>query len=138
MRKDIAVTVKYYDVEWYVEGTYYPAHYSARENGQPIEPDEPECIEIDVFICHDGGQTLIPFAALDEDFVYSLGEKALEAYKQSMGAAAEDYEEPLYPCDDCGKLRTKSEGGTTFTVCEDCWDKHYAKMKKEMGKLKEK
>lgn len=30
-----------------------------------------------------------------------------------------------YPCQDCGKLRTKDEGGTTFTVCDECWDKHY-------------
>jgi hypothetical protein len=33
--------------------------------------------------------------------------------------------EPLYPCQDCGKLRTKSEGGTIFTVCDECWDKNY-------------
>jgi len=32
-------------------------------------------------------------------------------------------EEKKYPCDRCGKLRTKDEGGTTFTVCDDCWDK---------------
>lgn len=31
--------------------------------------------------------------------------------------------EPLYPCEDCGTLRTKAEGGTTFTVCDACWDK---------------
>lgn len=31
--------------------------------------------------------------------------------------------EPTYPCTSCGKLRTKAEGGTTFTVCETCWDK---------------
>ena len=30
---------------------------------------------------------------------------------------------PLYPCEDCGTLRTKAEGGTTFTVCDACWDK---------------
>ena len=30
-----------------------------------------------------------------------------------------------YPCEDCGALRTKAEGGTTFTVCDDCWDKKY-------------
>lgn len=29
---------------------------------------------------------------------------------------------PLYPCEKCGKLRTKAEGGTTFTVCDTCWD----------------
>jgi hypothetical protein len=33
--------------------------------------------------------------------------------------------EPLYPCDDCGTMRTKAEGGTTFTVCDACWQKHY-------------
>ncbi len=34
-------------------------------------------------------------------------------------------ETKLYPCADCGTLRTKEEGGTTFTVCDECWDKHY-------------
>jgi hypothetical protein len=33
--------------------------------------------------------------------------------------------EPLYPCDECGTMRTKAEGGTTFTVCDACWEKHY-------------
>lgn len=28
-----------------------------------------------------------------------------------------------YPCIKCGKLRTKEEGGTTFTGCDTCWDK---------------
>lgn len=31
----------------------------------------------------------------------------------------------FYPCADCGCWRTKSEGGTTFTVCDECWSKHY-------------
>jgi hypothetical protein len=31
-------------------------------------------------------------------------------------------EEPLYPCDKCGTLRTKSQGGTVFTVCDTCWE----------------
>ncbi len=30
--------------------------------------------------------------------------------------------EQLYACNDCGVLRTKAEGGTVFTVCDDCWD----------------
>jgi len=30
--------------------------------------------------------------------------------------------EPIYPCDRCGVLRTKAQGGTVFTVCDDCWD----------------
>ena len=35
-----------------------------------------------------------------------------------------------YPCNDCGKLRTKAEGGTTFTVCDECWEKKYPKERK--------
>lgn len=27
----------------------------------------------------------------------------------------------IYPCDMCGVLRSKNEGGTVFTVCDDCW-----------------
>jgi len=34
-----------------------------------------------------------------------------------------DSTEPTYPCKSCGKPRTKAEGGTTFTVCDACWDK---------------
>ena len=35
--------------------------------------------------------------------------------------------ETLYPCatKECKAMRTKEEGGTTFTVCDDCWDKLY-------------
>jgi len=33
--------------------------------------------------------------------------------------------ERIYPCDDCGVLRSKNEGGTIFTFCDGCWDKHY-------------
>lgn len=29
--------------------------------------------------------------------------------------------EKTYPCDKCGKPRTKAEGGTTFTICDECW-----------------
>ena len=35
--------------------------------------------------------------------------------------------ETTYPCDDCGTMRTKAEGGTTFTVCDACWDRLYRK-----------
>jgi len=37
-------------------------------------------------------------------------------------------EEEQYPCDECGELRTKSEGGTTFTICDKCWEKHVTKV----------
>lgn len=33
----------------------------------------------------------------------------------------------IYPCDDCGKMRSKAEGGTVFTVCDVCWEKRYGK-----------
>jgi len=36
-----------------------------------------------------------------------------------------------YPCTECGKLRTKDEGGTTFTLCDECWEKHYGKQPTE-------
>jgi len=34
-------------------------------------------------------------------------------------------QEEMYPCKECGKLRTKDEGGTTFTVCDECWEKSH-------------
>ena len=38
---------------------------------------------------------------------------------KSLGPTLEDRK---YPCDKCGKLRSKAEGGTVFTVCDECWD----------------
>jgi len=38
-----------------------------------------------------------------------------------------ELEEKKYPCVDCGKLRTAGEGGTTFTVCDECWRKAHPK-----------
>ena len=35
--------------------------------------------------------------------------------------------ERIYPCCDCGKMRSKDEGGTTFSCCDECWDKQYPK-----------
>jgi hypothetical protein len=51
--------------------------------------------------------------------------KAADLINKEKPASAEK----LYPCKDCGTLRTKAEGGTTFTVCDDCWEKHYKKEK---------
>lgn len=34
--------------------------------------------------------------------------------------------EKIYPCEDCGILRSKEEGATIFTVCDECWNKHYS------------
>lgn len=30
-----------------------------------------------------------------------------------------------WPCYKCGKQRTKAEGGSIFTLCDSCWDKHF-------------
>jgi hypothetical protein len=37
--------------------------------------------------------------------------------------------ETLYPCayPGCAMMRTKDEGGTTFTVCDKHWDEHYSR-----------
>lgn len=31
-------------------------------------------------------------------------------------------DDKIYPCAKCGTMRSKAEGGTVFTVCDDCWD----------------
>lgn len=35
----------------------------------------------------------------------------------------------IYPCADCGLLRSEDEGGKIFTVCDICWDKHHSTTK---------
>ncbi len=50
-----------------------------------------------------------------------------EAIDTLIAHASQPQEGEKYPCKDCGKLRTKAEGGTTFTLCDECWDKHYKK-----------
>ena len=40
-------------------------------------------------------------------------------------------EERIYPCSMCGKLRSKDEGGTTFTVCDECWEKIHKPKEKD-------
>lgn len=57
--------------------------------------------------------------------------KALSSPAPDPAASHEPAEpadpERIYPCADCGVMRTKAEGGTTFTVCDECWDKHHGK-----------
>ena len=92
--KSVGVTVTHEGHDWFVEGTYWPAYRAARENGLPVEPDEPETFEPDnVFLVIDGGKRkiLIPFEALDGLFVDDLVEKATELYKSRLEAAEEDY-----------------------------------------------
>lgn len=51
------------------------------------------------------------------------------ALVQKYYVELDDDDKRIYPCDKCGKLRSKNEGGTTFTVCDECWDKHFCKVK---------
>lgn len=41
--------------------------------------------------------------------------------------APTDDDTQTYPCDMCGVMRSKAEGGTVFTVCDACWEKHHKK-----------
>ena len=34
-------------------------------------------------------------------------------------------EQRIYPCAACETMMSKDEGGTVFSICEKCWDKHY-------------
>ena len=31
----------------------------------------------------------------------------------------------IFACDHCGRLRNVAEGGNIFTLCDECWDKHF-------------
>lgn len=44
---------------------------------------------------------------------------------------ARDEDARIYPCDRCGVLRSKAEGGTVFTVCDDCWSEIYGHKRSE-------
>jgi hypothetical protein len=57
-----------------------------------------------------------------------FGIETPETIDKSGGLANQPVEpekDRIYPCEDCGKMRTKDEGGTTFTICDECWEKHY-------------
>jgi hypothetical protein len=43
-------------------------------------------------------------------------------YVKNWDAVFGEPEPRIYPCAKCDTMRTKSEGGTTFTVCDACWD----------------
>ena len=49
-----------------------------------------------------------------------IGRKPLEICDTDLMAANDDR---IYPCNKCGTMRTKDEGGTIFAVCDACWDK---------------
>jgi predicted HAD superfamily Cof-like phosphohydrolase len=39
------------------------------------------------------------------------------------------YDNRIFPCRDCGKMRSAAEGGDIFTVCDGCWDSTIAQKK---------
>lgn len=41
---------------------------------------------------------------------------------ESPGVAGQVLIVDAYPCHMCGVTRTREEGGTVFTVCDECWD----------------
>ena len=50
-------------------------------------------------------------------------EKLLTAAEgQIMQLQDELLESKRYPCEKCGKDRSKENGGMVFTVCDECWD----------------
>lgn len=49
-------------------------------------------------------------------------------------AGGKQKQKRIYPCADCGVLRSEEEGGKIFTVCDECWDKHWAKKNKAAPK----
>ena len=50
--------------------------------------------------------------------------------RKTFDASAGAREDDSYPCADCGAPRTKAQGGTTFTVCDSCWDKRHPDVKR--------
>jgi hypothetical protein len=49
-----------------------------------------------------------------------ISETAASPEPERTGGAGER----TYPCLYCLTMRTKAEGGTVFSVCDECWDKH--------------
>lgn len=63
------------------------------------------------------------------DFFRKYGDHELvEPRKYDAKAFEKKDAARIYPCADCGKMRSKEEGGTTFTCCDECWDKAYPPM----------
>lgn len=65
--------------------------------------------------------------AMIEKFQPTLSAKEIGRIFDAGYAAAksEAPDERIYPCAKCGTMRSKAEGGTVFTVCDDCWDEKY-------------
>lgn len=52
---------------------------------------------------------------------------ANDAYRDNWERVFAKEEPRVYPCQRCGVMRTKAEGGTVFTVCDDCWNRDLPK-----------
>ena len=50
---------------------------------------------------------------------------ALQISRRILERAERERTEQRFACDHCGLLRTASEGGTIFALCDECWDKHF-------------
>lgn len=59
-----------------------------------------------------------------ETFSLPTDQVRLSATHETSERTGGKEEDRIYPCNLCGCLRTKAEGGTVFTVCDDCWDKN--------------
>lgn len=69
-------------------------------------------------------EALCLVATAFEKFAAKLSEVPMGTAALDTGAhGGTETEERRYPCDRCGKMRTKAEGGTVFTVCDACWEK---------------
>lgn len=40
-----------------------------------------------------------------------------------------------YPCEKCGRPRTRAEGGIAFTVCDECWNKESARLAAKQNEI---
>lgn len=47
----------------------------------------------------------------------------------------EDKDTKIYPCTKCGVMRSKNQGGTVFTVCDECWDASIRAQLKEGNRI---
>jgi len=112
------------------------------EAGRTCEPwcgterDEPGCIDYCTNECGRAERALNP--ACDEDAIAPCDEHEVYGCPRcdcdgSLSPAPRPVEQDregnprIYPCAACGTMRSKPEGGTTFTVCDECWDKEHPK-----------
>ena len=74
--------------------------------------------------CHKIATALCSLIEEREDLAYANGWCASSDGKPLIlkSQRKDQKGEKKYPCAKCGKLRTKAEGGTIFTVCDTCWE----------------